>query len=192
MRFTLTCGVFLVAGLGSHSLAATTIGSLSTAGASQSAGHTFFGQSFLAPAGEAGLVSASLAAWTNAPRSGTLEVWLYSDDGSNGTLLAPVASSGFSLPAGNEQVVSSTFNATVVPGMKYALLVNWGAPVSTAGGYYQSNYYADGATFFESQSTPVVFPGLDEAFQVNFGAIPEPGAMALGAMSVLALRRRVR
>lgn len=191
MRFGILCCSAVLFGSSASCFAATTIGSLSTAGTSPSSGSTIFGQSFIVPAGETVLSSASLAAWTNLARSGTLEVWLFSDDGSTGSLLAPVASSSFSLGAGDNQVVTKTFNAAVTPGDKLAVLVNWGSPQNNAGGYDGANYYADGSTFFESQGTPVMFTGSDNAFSVTFGVVPEPASAAvIGAASLIVLRRR--
>jgi hypothetical protein len=193
MQFVWTSScVVLFGAVAASAFGASSIGSLGLTSSSQSAGHSFFGQSFIVPAGETGLQSATLAAWQTSAgsRNGTLELWRFSDDGTNGSFLAPVASASFSLPSGTNQFISAALNATVTPGDKYAVYVNWGTPLGTAGGYYQSNYYPDGSTFFESQSTPLMFTSLDQVFQVQFGLIPEPASMLTVAGIPLFLKRR--
>lgn len=176
-------------------LAATSIGSLNTAGATPSSGHRFVAQSFIVPAGEVGLIDGTLILRNdgNAAATGTLGIYSFADDGTATSIGAPLASSPVTIAAGFNGAVTRTFNLPVVAGNKYELLVDWTAEGNPLGSLYQSNYYPGGISLLAGAGgTPVTFTGLDEVFQVNFGLIPEPTSLLSATLLIgVAQRRRV-
>lgn len=183
---SLACGAFAVS-----AQAATTIGSLNTAGFNPSAGHAYVGESFIVPAGETGLISATLVLNNTLAGTvnGTMRIYEFSDDGSNGAFGPQIGAQPISLPVGSTQSITQTFNVSVTAGSKYAVIADWGAPTNVGGYYSNSSYYPDGMTIFTGASNPVMHPS-DIAFEVNFGVIPEPGMIAMLIPAGMLLRRR--
>jgi hypothetical protein len=194
MRFGLLCTAAVLFSVASTGVAATTIGSLNPPSQNTSSGHQFFGQSFTVPAGETGLQSASLQIQnfgaTN--QNALFQLWVYDASQSPNPLVAPIAIYPRVVSPGFNQTYTQAFNEAVTPGSTYAIFLSFDAPGLNVGSYYSAtDYYAGGSTFFESQSTPLVFAGFDQAFEVKFGAIPEPASVAvIGAVGAIALRRR--
>jgi hypothetical protein len=171
--------------------AATTIGSLDTTGFNPSGGHAYLGQSFIVPAGENGLVSATLMLnnTLGSTVNGNWRIYEFTDDGSNGIFGTQIASQPLALPAGSQQAISQTFNVSVTAGNKYALIADWGSSTNVGGYFSNSSYFANGMTIFTGVSGPIMHPS-DLAFQINFGVVPEPVVVPLLLLTIPFLRRR--
>ncbi len=172
----------------------TTIGSLDNTGFNASGGHAYLGESFIVPAGETGLSSASLVlhGGNGGDASGMLRIYSFSDDGSTGVFGTQLGAFPITVPGNSAAATySHEFDLPVTEG-KYALIADWGAN-NNAGGYFSnSSYYTNGNTIFAGAGGPGIFSSFDLAFQVVFGPIPEPTTLAiLAPLGLLLGRRRI-